>query len=134
MVTLPMRLFLFMVILVAGCSAGGSFVPPAYTLTPPANPGGRMCTLQCAQAREYCRESCGYTHRQCVTDVQAAGMRYYAEYAKEQFATNQSIELRPRDFEQATGCDNAQTACTEDCESVYRLCFGNCGGTVERQE
>ncbi len=89
-----------------------------------------MCTSQCGQARNYCREDCTFHQHQCVVDVQAQALKDYQDYVTDQFRQKQSVEFRARDFERMTPCDDGLKACTDPCEEKFRSCFITCGGVV----
>lgn len=101
-----------------------------YTLTPPATTGGRMCIVQCQQARDYCDEGCSLKYRTCITTVQMRAMQDYDQYTREQITHNQPIEFRPRDFESSAPCEHAKQACNAACDTSYHSCYTSCGGVV----
>jgi len=98
--------------------------------TPPDTPGGRLCTHQCSEAQDYCRQSCGMDQRQCTTAQQAQALRDYDSYTIDQFRLHQQIELLPRDFEHTNQCTEDHEDCTSICERRFQTCYENCGGTV----
>jgi hypothetical protein len=120
--------FFLAVLILASCSS-----PPVqdYAYTPPDNPGGRLCTIQCGQARDDCRQSCGFDERSCVKDMQTQALKDYDEYTRQQFSSGAPIEFRLRDFERTAPCDGKKKRCTNDCESPYSACYTSCGGSVE---
>ncbi len=119
----------FVALVLASCSSGPVAISVAYT--PPATPGGRLCVNQCTIASTYCRDSCDLVQRQCVAKVQETALRDYDSYTREQFKSGGVIELRPRDFERMSPCDEDKKSCSAACESRYQSCYKDCGGTVD---
>ncbi|MDD5587430.1 MAG: hypothetical protein PHY92_10845 [Alphaproteobacteria bacterium] len=124
-----MRFFLIASILapllLAACGA------PAETSTrlePPGTPGGRMCTHQCSESRDFCRQNCDLDQRRCSNTMQAQAIQDYEAYAREQFVTHAPLELQPRDFERPESCK--QKSCNQECERDYHSCYKSCGGKV----
>ena len=107
-----------------------SQTPSGKSYTPPENPGGRMCTLQCGEARAYCDQSCNLKFRSCIRVVQTQAMVDYDKYTQDQYAAHQPIEFKARDFERDNICDTAKNMCSDDCETTYGVCYKNCGGTI----
>ncbi|MFY9287258.1 MAG: hypothetical protein WAO98_02025 [Alphaproteobacteria bacterium] len=101
----------------------------SYTL--PSNPGGRVCTSQCNEARHFCAQNCDLDHRRCIMNVQSQAMQDYERYTREQFAIRGAVELRPRDFERSAPCDADKKSCSDNCESHYQPCYEGCGGKIE---
>lgn len=121
---------LLVLIALALTLAGCEETPLGYTFTPPPTPGGRMCANQCRLAHDYCIEACDLKHRTCVANVQARALQDYDKYTREQFNTNQPMDLFLSDFERMHPCDDVRDSCNRDCENGYRICYGSCGGTV----
>jgi hypothetical protein len=122
---LPCLILLFSLTACAGAaSKNTSYIPPD-------TPGGRLCTGQCDQARDYCREDCDLHQRQCTGKVQAQALIDYEKYMTEQFMHSDAIELRARDFERMTPCDDDFKSCKDDCEDKYQACYKTCGGKVQ---
>jgi hypothetical protein len=120
-------LLVFFSFALAGCVGEAA---KTYTYTPPSTPGGRMCAVQCDQARNFCQENCDLDDRSCVTNVQGEALRDYDNYVRTQFANHQSATLLPRDFERTNSCAADKNACYSKCESTYGMCYENCGGKV----
>lgn len=123
--------FLFLAFPLALASCAGP-AAETYSYTPPDTPGGRLCTGQCQEARDYCREGCDLSQRACFNKMQAQALQDYDQYTRDQFASHQTIELSPHDFEYSARCDGVQKSCDGDCEDRYRMCYQNCGGKAEK--
>ncbi|MDX2028456.1 MAG: hypothetical protein SFW62_07460 [Alphaproteobacteria bacterium] len=121
-------LFLLLTLMLPGCAASETH---SY-ITPPT-PGGRLCASQCQEAKDYCSETCHIQQRQCVTRVQGQALMDYQKYTAGQYFQRQAIELRPRDFERMTPCNDALKTCSDKCEDHYRACFESCGGQVKTE-
>ena len=122
------RLILAALLCVTACS--GDTAAVGYTLTPPATPGGRLCTTQCSEARDYCGESCDLQYRQCIIQIQSQALHDYDQYTVQQFASHSPIELRVSDFERTSTCDEVKKDCTGLCDRHHRSCYADCGGAV----
>jgi hypothetical protein len=116
-----------LVFILAACE---SSAPASYVYTPPATPGGLMCANQCRLAHDYGLEACDLAYRNCVSNVQAQALKDYGQYTREQFDSNQPMDLYISDFERKRPCDDARTRCNGGCENDYKSCYKNCGGTV----
>jgi hypothetical protein len=103
----------------------------AKTYAQPSSPGGRMCTRQCRNAHEHCRDNCLFKERQCAMDIQSQAIRDYEDYVREQFKMRGEVDLKPSDFEQLDKC--AQPRCLSQCEDIYDTCFENCGGSIQNR-
>jgi hypothetical protein len=121
-------LILFGILLLSACSYGAGDVSHSYVPLP--TPGGRLCSNQCAEAKDYCIQACSLGYRQCFVDIQAQALRDYDRYTVQQFADHKPIELRVSDFERSPLCDQTKNSCAEGCEKKHRSCYGDCGGTV----
>ncbi len=120
-------LFLLLVLALASCGEPAS---RHVSYVPPETPGGRLCTTQCGQARDYCRESCDLHQRQCATKVQSQALIDYQNYMAEQYIHSGAVELRARDFERMTPCNDNYKVCRADCDEDYQGCYKTCGGGV----
>ena len=125
-----MRSFILAFLLLGSLTACGEAVKTTH-FTLPVTPGGRVCSNQCAEAKNYCHQNCTLDHRRCVGQTQMQAIYDYDKYTREQFASHAAIELRPRDFERTAGCDTANKSCISDCERPYEQCYKGCGGTIE---
>jgi hypothetical protein len=114
---LPSLAFFVCLLALAGCTNEAA---KTYSYTLPSTPGGRLCTNQCVEATEYCHQTCDLHNRQCINDVQTEALRDYDSYTRDQFASHQPIELRPRDFERTAPCDTARKSCMNDCEDHHQ--------------
>jgi hypothetical protein len=123
------RFALFIAILALSACAGPEVKTVSYTA--PNTPGGRLCTGQCGEARDYCREDCNLDQRRCTTRVQGQALMDYEKYMSEQFLHADAIELRARDFERMTPCNDAFKSCSDTCDDHYQSCYTDCGGKVE---
>ncbi len=127
--------FAVMAFALSSCGGGDDTSHTATTsatYTAPANPGGRLCTLQCSEANNYCHESCDLHQRKCVSEIQARALQDYESYTRAQFASHSAIDLHPRDFERMGSCDSDKASCTADCENNFQQCYTRCGGTVTK--
>lgn len=125
----PRAFILGACILVLAACAGPAAKTYSYDLPP--TPGGRLCSNQCHEASDYCRQDCSLEQRRCVGKVQAQALRDYDKYTRGQFTSHEAIELRPRDFERTGACDTVNKSCVDDCEGHYQLCYQGCGGRVD---
>lgn len=119
-------LLLFVILSLAACSQATK----TYSYQPPETPGGRFCTNECSEAQDYCQQACDLTQRQCVERIQAQALQDYDKYTREQFASHQSIDLRPSDFERLEPCTIAKSGCYNSCEIHHQSCYESCGGKV----
>ena len=124
--------FLALLPLLAGCG-GETAAPAVKTLSyePIETPGGRMCAVQCTQAQDYCKQGCDLEYRQCVTDIQKQAIKDYESYTRQQFASHEAIELRPRDFERTSACSEERGKCAQECDGTYQGCYQTCGGKID---
>jgi hypothetical protein len=120
---------LLAVLLIAGC---GRVATHTATYDPPPTPGGRLCSLQCSEANNYCRQTCDLVNRKCVSEIQARALQDYESYTRQQFTNHDAIDLHPRDFERTNSCDDAKATCTANCEGDFQMCYTNCGGVVTK--
>jgi len=109
------RLFLCagLAIMLAGCS--NLFTHTVYHQ--PASPEGRVCTSQCCNAQQQCRNQLEAQNRECQTQHR---------YAMDSYKRCK---------------DAGGKGCTEPpmcsypsyyrCDSDYKACFGACGGRME---
>ena len=121
-------LSLFLILLLPACMVGGQNPVPTTYYEQPEKPGGRMCTIQCGNALDHCRQACSFQERSCSNGIQSQAIKDYEAYTVEQFKARQPVELRPRDFEKPEQC--AATHCRKRCDNYYNGCFEKCGGTV----
>jgi hypothetical protein len=98
--------------------------------TPPANPGGRLCTNQCSQARQFCSESCDLTRKSCIGKTQSQALTDYNKYAREQNSRHEAVEFNLSDFERFDSCNKTHESCYDACDKTYGSCYQNCGGKV----
>jgi len=124
-----MRFFAIFMLCLALTACGST--AKTYSYTPPPTPGGRMCTGQCEASQGYCRQHCDLDYRQCVGGIQSQALKDYDEFARQEYASGQPIDLTLRDFERMGPCNDKQAFCYNACENTYGICYGNCGGKVE---
>ncbi len=122
-------LALLLILFVASCG-GANTTEHATAYVQPETPGGRMCSIQCAQARDFCAQSCDLDYRACYNQVQIQAQHDYDTYARDRYATHAPIDMFPSDFEHPQSCNNAKKACLADCEHPYNSCYRTCGGAV----
>jgi hypothetical protein len=122
----PVKIAFFGLLLLLGaCGA------PAATTTrfePPPRAGGRLCAVQCGEAHDACNETCSLTERGCTNEMQSQAIHDYDQYARQQFAAHQPMDLMPRDFERPEKCK--PVGCLASCERDYEACYERCGGKV----
>lgn len=123
-------LCLFFALIMTAC---GQDITTGTSFKQPQTPGGRLCTLQCGEAQDYCHKNCDLHDRTCTNDAQANAMRDYDAYTRTQFAAHEAITLHPRDFEHRETCDTARKSCMDDCDSHYQTCFQGCGGQIQSE-
>jgi hypothetical protein len=119
---LSVLLFSCATLLLAGCQT------TRYELRPPASETGRLCVTQCAGNKEACRDN----------EVRSA----HREKEDCERRTEHKLHdcLRGADSpETRRNCENKNkpSSCsayenTERCESDYRNCYAQCGGTVTK--
>ena len=127
---MPLKPFLCgLLLLLTACGGGApSYQTTTYTL--PKTPGGRLCATQCAEARDYCRESCALDVRACYNDMQSKAQQDYDLYTRAHFADRKSIKLLPSDFEHPEACVAEKKTCIGTCIKPYNACYTSCGGVV----
>jgi hypothetical protein len=112
----------------AGC---GPIYETQYQFTPPPDPQGKMCAVQCQQNQTYCRANCDMARQACLAYEHDRGMEAYERYAYERHRARQPVKRTPDSFVEKYRCSNS---CEEGCADEYRQCFGICGGTVTSQQ
>jgi hypothetical protein len=122
------RLLVFALALSLAACAGAT---KTTRLDPPTRPGGRLCTIQCAEAKDHCAEKCHLDERACTNKMQQQAIQDYDAYTREQFVAHQPTEFLPRDFERPEKCK--PVACLDTCETQYESCFVTCGGKIETE-
>lgn len=104
--------------LLNGCST------TSYEFVPPTTEAGRMCTAQCAIAKE-----------SCLGDAEAQGVRNKATCEQLSSQEYTSCLINANNAEQKKACQKKKRICieyasTDRCEKRYRGCFVGCGGRV----
>ena len=102
-----------LVIVLAGCST--VFTHTVYHQ--PASPEGRVCTSQCYNAQQQCRNQMEAQNRECQTQHR---------YARESF--QRCKEAKGKDCREPPPCSYPNYY---RCEGDYKACFGACGGRME---
>lgn len=111
----------FAIVLFGGC---GPIYDTRYYYTPPQDPHGRFCILQCENLQMQCEqleqmkvENCNHRARmeqdRCRSDIRRHGR-----------------EPKPHECPMIGTC----SADTEHCENKYRICYQNCGGQVHAEQ
>jgi len=116
-------------LLVVGC---GPIYETQYQMIPPADPQGRMCAAQCLQTRDYCRENCEMSSRECVDRARRRARHDYDDYVRERRAKNLSLKRDRESFVNTWEC--GASSCQSQCGETYRQCFSICGGQVNAQK
>lgn len=122
-----------------------------YTYAPPQNQEGRQCVTQCQATQSACRnnrvtnasaekQSCktkaGSENAQCKKDADEEFRRCDTEAQAEylaclKFSTNRAYCLKKQCFKKS--CFESSCSSSADfsfCDSEYRACYQNCGGSV----
>jgi len=106
-------LYAAVVIMTAGCS--NLFTHTVYHQ--PASPEGRVCTSQCYNAQQQCRNQLEAQHRECQTQHR---------YAMDSYKRCKDAGGK--------GCSEPPPCSYPSyyrCENDYKACFGACGGRME---
>jgi len=127
--TIVRALLVAVTLLVVGC---GPIYETQYQMIPPADPQGRMCAAQCLQTREYCRENCEMSSRECVDRARRRARHDFDDYVRERRAKNLSIKRDWESFINTYECGTS--SCESRCGDSYRQCFSICGGRVNAQK
>jgi hypothetical protein len=96
---------------------GGCGPEIVYDYTPPQSPEGRTCAAQCANTKQYCRQSAESSYQSCQSNYQLGMANYNA--CKQAGGTLCS---------QPSSCVHPYTG---GCDEAYRSCFAACGGQVQ---
>ncbi|MBV8060947.1 MAG: hypothetical protein JO126_09315 [Alphaproteobacteria bacterium] len=124
----PALLVLLTLLVFGAC---GQDIATGKVVKQPQTPGGRLCSLQCGEAQDYCHQTCDLHYRTCMNNVQAAAVSEYDAYTRAQFAAHEAITLHPRDFEHPDTCDTTRKSCMDDCDQHQQTCFQGCGGQID---
>ncbi|MBI1273422.1 MAG: hypothetical protein GC131_04990 [Alphaproteobacteria bacterium] len=116
-----------LVLVLSACSSSGGREGYEYAL--PLTAGGRLCVIQCQQAREFCEKQCDFGRNQCLHNMTRRALTAYEAYAKQQLRDGLMVNRNLEDFEHPERCE-ADTACIDECSDIYRGCYTGCGGKV----
>lgn len=122
---MPRVVVVSLLLLLTAC-AGPS--PRDYEFAPPITTGGRLCLIQCQQAREFCREQCGLQSSPCYRHAEQRAVQAYDQYLIDMAKIRQTPEKKLHDFMDASSCQSV--TCRDDCDGAYRTCYSGCGGEV----
>ena len=115
-----------LMLVMAGC---GPIYETVYSYQPPRSAEGRMCTSQCHQINQYCKQNCELREQTCQGNAQQEANRQYDSYVRERRRAHLEIKKSPSDFYSSYGCSSS-SSCSSACDSNYRMCYTNCGGTI----
>ncbi|EKD77159.1 MAG: hypothetical protein ACD_42C00458G0002 [uncultured bacterium] len=110
------------VLMLSGC---GPIYQTHYSYIPPHSRHGRRCINRCLSDRSMCRGQCQTNQQSCQTNANLIAMPQYLSYVQQRNAANEPVNLSISDFADYSNCSDH---C--GCESTYRACFTNCGGSV----
>ncbi len=96
-----------------------------YSYTPPKSNIAKMCTANCVQGKNACQQRCRIDTENCRLRAQQNAIFAYENYKQEQAKLNMPLMKTLKDFDKGSSCS---TSC--DCETTYRACYSECGGTV----
>ena len=103
-----------------GLSVGcGPVYKTVYAFDPPRDAAGRRCIVQCDTQRQQCQELEALKSERCRAEARIAELEY------EQCQANAKDPKRCS--RRYVSCDHGDIA---RCESAYRICYQNCGGSV----
>lgn len=108
-------------------AACGPVYRTTYDYIPPGDAAGKQCLNQCLQIFEMCRSTAENRASQERASCQQSATLAYAACV----ATAKSDLERSR-CSSASSCN--READISHCNSEYRLCYQNCGGTVTSRE
>jgi len=110
------------VFLLSGC---GPVYQTHYSYVPPHSWRGRRCVNRCLNDRSFCRSQCQTNDQSCQSNANLEAMPEYLMYVHHRQQQNEPAYRSPSDFADYSNCTDS---C--GCESSYRACFTNCGGSV----
>ncbi|PIZ04121.1 MAG: hypothetical protein COY58_05555 [Gammaproteobacteria bacterium CG_4_10_14_0_8_um_filter_38_16] len=110
------------VFLLSGC---GPEYQTVYSYTPPHSWRGKKCVNRCLTKRTYCENTCRSQAQTCRTEAKLEALPAYLHYDHEQRNAGNPDYETVGDFADYSGCSDH---C--GCQSTYRACFENCGGSV----
>lgn len=124
------RAMLGAALIVSGCSP---IYQTVYDYTPPPTTQGLLCSSQCNEISNLCRQNCRLREDRCEAQARERGAYDYERYVHNQEADNLPIEKSISDFTHYYGCSSARS-CQEDCVTPYNQCFTTCGGLVSSRQ
>lgn len=118
-------LLLTLILSVFALSGCGPIYQTQYSYIPPHSWRGRKCSNRCLSSRAICRSECQTNNQSCETNANMAAMPAYMAYVQRRDNENKPVYNNVRDYADYSNCSDH---C--GCESTYRACFTNCGGSV----
>ncbi|WP_041795432.1 hypothetical protein [Pararhodospirillum photometricum] len=115
-------------LLIGVAAACGPIYETSYEFRAPRSPEGRVCTSQCLNWQQNCTHSCQRDEERCKDREREDARREYRRYVDEKRRAGQKVTKTESSFYDGYGC--ARSSCRDDCDSMYRQCFVNCGGSV----
>jgi hypothetical protein len=116
-------LSLLSTLLLAGC---GPMYETNYSYVTPHSQRARDCIASnCVRNKMLCQRNCAANNRSCEWQATQNAQEEFHEYAVQQRENRQPITKSVSDFMDDWNCNNS---C--NCQTVYRQCYGTCGGTV----
>lgn len=109
--------------------ACGPIYETQYDFLPPTSAEGRLCTSQCNNISDLCRQNCDLKDDRCIAEARERGAYEYERYVRDRQSQKLPIEKKLEDFTYTGGCYQA-SSCKAECDTSYRQCFTGCGGTV----
>jgi len=106
---------LSLIVILSGC---GPIYETRYNLTPPPGQMGQICANQCDQIRLQCIQNEDQRNQNCETQNRLARLEY------EQCRDKGYSDC----YDSSIWCDASDH---EVCEEQFRMCYRNCGGTVQ---
>lgn len=112
-------------------NACGPVYRTTYQLSPPDSARGRSCVNTCQATLQQCEATETYAHEECENRAERG---YQACEARKTYEPDPKKGWKkPVCVENCLDCSRAYCAPPDNdkCESRYRDCYVNCGGTVE---
>lgn len=112
---------LLLAMVVTGC---GPVYRTSYSYVPPPGMNGRMCIMQCIQAKNMCDQMCEMKHENCKSRRMNEARYYYDDYKQQRLAQGKSVDRSLNSFN--------YSSCNQNCHCVenYNDCYSLCGGQV----
>lgn len=112
-------------LMLAGC---GPTYQTVYDYTPPGSAQGRTCVAQCQVSQTHCRTACAATTEACRARVKLEARQEYERYIQRETKAGREARRTVNSFEPAFACSDS--SCRQQCDGDFRVCYGNCGGSV----